>query len=163
MKDGAIWIQNGSTFFLDPGGSGKTHTLLALLGEAPPVIQESTTCAKKPIRAVAQLKMGVSDTAHFIRITDDHYSEMLVNSAEHFSSFPMTQSIARPQGFQPHGTKIHIALPSYSSFEVPESLLDPTSERVATETFCQNFGLKHELHCRMQAKSKQQSSSTTRI
>ena len=156
MKDGAIWIRNGSTFFLGPGGSGKTHTLLALLEENPPVIRESTACAKKPIRAVAQFKVGVSGTAHFFRITDNHYSEMLANSAEYFSTVPT--SIAPTEAFQQHGTKIPITLPSYSSLEVPESPLH--SKKAAKETSSQDqlpvakFGLKQELQCLMQAKSK---------
>ena len=159
MKDGAIWIRNGSTFFLGPGGSGKTHTLCALLEENPPVIRESTACAKKPIRSVAQFKVGVSGTAHFIRITDNHYSEMLANSAEYFSTVPM--SIAPTEAFQPHGTKIPITLPSTSSLEVPESPLhSSSSEKEAKETSVSDqllvakFGLKRELQCLMQAKSK---------
>ena len=156
MKDGAIWIRNGSTFFLGPGGSGKTHTLCALLEENPPVIRESTACAKKPIRAIAQFKVGVSGTAHFIRISDDHYSEMLANSAEYFSTVPM--SIAPIEASQILSTKVPVTLPSgpSSSLEVPES----SSEKAAKETCSQDqlpivkFGLKRELQCRMQAKSK---------
>ena len=158
MKDGAIWIRNGSTFFLGPGGSGKTHTLCALLEEDPPVIRESTACAKKPIRAVAQFKVGVRGTAHFIRITDNHYQEMLANSAKDFSTVP---SIAPTEAFQRHGTKIPITVPSCSSLEVPESLLYcNSSEKGAKETSVSNqlpvakFGLKRELQCLMQAKSK---------
>ena len=159
MKDGAIWIRNGSTFFLGPGGSGKTHTLLALLEENPPVIRESTACAKKPIRAVAQFKVGVSGTAHFIRISDDHYSEMLANSAEYFST--VLTSIAPTKTSQILSTKVPITLPSgpSSSLEVPESSSE-TVEKAAKETCSQDqllivkFGLKRELQCRMQAKSK---------
>ena len=155
MKDGAIWIRNGSTFFLGPGGSGKTHTLCAILEENPPVIRESTACAKKPIRAVAQFKVGVSGTAHFIRITDDHYSEMLVNSAEYFSAFPT--STAPTEAFQTLSTNVPITSPSSSSLEIPES---PSKSSIAEkETSVQElpiakFGLKRELQCRMQAKSK---------
>ena len=158
MKDGAIWIRNGSTFFLGPGGSGKTHTLCAILEENPPVIRQSTACAKKPIRAVAQFKVGVSGTAHFIRITDDHYSEMLANSAEYFSAFPT--STARTEAFQPLSTKVPITSPSSSSLEIPESPSKSSSSEIAEkETSVQElpiakFGLKRELQCRMQAKSK---------
>ena len=158
MKDGAIWIRNGSTFFLGPGGSGKTHTLYALLEENPPVIRQSTACAKKPIRAVAQFKVGVSGTAHFIRITDDHYSEMLANSAEYFSAFPT--STAPTEAFQPLSTKVPITSPSSSSLEIPESPSKSSSSEIAEkETSIQElpiakFGLKRELQCRMQAKSK---------
>ena len=82
MKEGMLWIRNGNTFFLGPGGSGKTHMLHFLLEEEPPVIRDSTACAKKPIRAVAQYKVGVRGTTCFVGVTDDQYSEMLANSAE---------------------------------------------------------------------------------
>ena len=159
MKDGAVRIRNGSTFFMGPGGSGKTHTLLALLEEDPPAIRESTACAEKPIRAVAQFKLGVRGTAHFIRITDDHYSEMLANSAE---KYPM--SIAPTVASLPLGTKVPITPPSSSSLEMPEALLNSsspeTAQIAAKDTSVEGplpvakFGLKQELQCRMQAKSK---------
>ena len=159
MKDGAVWIRNGSTFFLGPGGSGKTHTLLALLEEDPPAIRESTACAKKPIRAVAQFKLGVSGTAHFIRITDDHYSEMLANSAE---KYPVR--IAPTTASLPLGTKVPITAPSSSSLEMPEapsiSSSPESAPQVAKETSVEGpppiakSGLKRELQSLMQAKSK---------
>ena len=159
MKDGAVWIRNGSTFFLGPGGSGKTHTLLALLEEDPPAIRESTACAKKPIRAVAQFKLGVSGTAHFIRITDDHYSEMLANSAE---KYPV--SIAPTAASLPLGTKVPITAPSSSSLEMPEAPSNSGSPEIAPQAAKQSsvegplpvakFGLKRELQCLMQVKSK---------
>ena len=162
MKDGAIWIRNGSTFFLGPGGSGKTHTLLALLEEDPPVIRESTVCVEKPIRAVAQFKVGVSGTAHFIRITDDHYSEMLANSAEYFSTIP--ECFAPTEASKPLSIKVIVAPPSNSTLQFPESPSKSTSpgatEKVIEESSVPNqlpvakFGLKRELQCRMQAKSK---------
>ena len=160
MKEGAVWIRNGSTFFLGPGGSGKTHTLLALLEEDPPAIRESTACVKKPIRAVAQFKLGVRGIAHFIRITDDHYSEMLANSAE---QYPV--SIAPIAGSLPLGTKRPITAPSSSSLEIPEAPSNFSSPEIvpqaAEETSViegplpvAKSGLKRELQCRMQAKSK---------
>ena len=159
MKDGAVWIRNGSTFFLGPGGSGKTHTLFALLEEDPPAIRESTACAKKPIRAVAQFKLGVSGTAHFTRITDDHYSEMLANSAE---KYPVR--IAPTAASLPLGTKVPITAPSSSSLEMPEAPSNSSSPesalQVAKESSIEGplpvakFGLKRELQCLMQAKSK---------
>ena len=159
MKDGAVWIRNGSTFFLGPGGSGKTHTLLALLEEDSPAIRESTACAKKPIRAVAQFKLGVSGTAHFTRITDDHYSEMLANSAE---KYPVR--IAPTAASLPLGTKVPITAPSSPSLEMPEVPSNSSSPEsaplVAKETSIEGplpvakFGLKRELQCLMQAKSK---------
>ena len=159
MKDGAVWIRNGSTFFLGPGGSGKTHTLLALLEEDPPVIRESTACVKKPIRAVAHFKFGVRGTAHFIRITDDHYSEMLANSAE---QYPM--SITPTAASLLLGTKVPITPPSSSSLEMPEAPSNSSSPETASqapkETSVEGplpvakSGLKRELQHRMQAKSK---------
>ena len=74
-------LRNGSALLLGVGGSGKTHVLAAFLKEDPPSIRESTPCAKKPVRAVAHCKVGVSD-GHFVRITDDHYSDMFVATAE---------------------------------------------------------------------------------
>ena len=158
MKDGAIWIRNGSTFFLGPGGSGKTHTLLALLEEDP---LESTACAEKPIRAVAHFKVGVSGTAHFIRITDDHYSEMLANSVEHYSTFPM--SVAPTAASLLLGTKIPTTAPSSSSLEIPEASSNSsspgtTAQKAAKEIGVEGplpvakFGLKQELQGWMQAK-----------
>ena len=159
MKDGELWIRNGNTFFLGPGGSGKTHTLHSLLEEDPPVIRDSTACAKKPIRAVAQFKVGIRGTAHFIRITDDQYSEMLANSAEHFSAAP--RIVAPAEASQPLSTKIAATLPLSSTVQIQESPSSPgATEEAAKESSVQNqlpvakFGLKRELQCRMQAKSK---------
>ena len=61
MMDGELWMRNGSALLLGPGGSEKTHTLAAFLEEESPSIRQSTPCAKKPVRAVAHCKMGVSD------------------------------------------------------------------------------------------------------
>jgi hypothetical protein len=158
MKDGAVWIRNGSTFFLGPGGSGKTHTLLALLEEDPPAIRESTACAKKPIRAVAQFKLGVSGTAHFIKITNDHYSDMLANSAEQYSMVPM--SIAPTTASLPLCTKVPITGSSFETPEVSTNTNSPETAKAAKETGVEGslhvakVGLKRELQCRMQAKSK---------
>ena len=158
MKEGMLWIRNGNTFFLGPGGSGKTHTLHSLLEEDPPVIRDSTACAKKPIRAVAQFKVGVSGAVHFIRITDNQYSEMLANSAEHFSAVP--KGVAPTKAFQSLDSKIVANLSLSSTVQIPESPCSPGSERVAKESSIENllpvakFGLRRELQCRMQTKSK---------
>ena len=81
MKDSSLKIRNGSVFFLGPGGSGKTHTLAAFLEEEPPSVRQSTPCAKRTVRTVAQHKIGVKDL-NFVRITDDQYSEMLSETAK---------------------------------------------------------------------------------
>ena len=87
-------IRNGDVFFLGPGGSGKTHTLAALLGEDPPSTRESTPCAKKPIRSIAQCKVGVNGI-QFIRITDDEYSDMVSSSAKQLQAEHSTKSMTR--------------------------------------------------------------------
>ena len=162
MKEGMLWIRNGNTFFLGPGGSGKTHTLHFLLEEDPPVIRDSTACAKKPIRAVAQFKVGVRGTAHFIRITDDQYSEMLANSAEHFSAIP--KSVALTEASQLLSSEKAVMLPSSSTVQIaetPSKSSSPTEiEKVPKQSSVENqlpvaeFGLRRELQCRMQAKSR---------
>lgn len=89
MMEGELWIRNGSLLLLGPGGSGKTHTLALFLEEDSPSIRESTACVKKPvraiadcgIRAVAHCKVGMSND-HFVRITDNQYSDMCVATAE---------------------------------------------------------------------------------
>ena len=81
MMEGETSLRNGSALLLGVGGTGKTHVLAAFLKEDPPSIRESTPCAKKPVRAIAHCKAGVSDD-HFVRITDDHYSDMLVATAK---------------------------------------------------------------------------------
>ena len=65
MMEGEASLRNGSALLLGVGGSGKTHVLAAFLKEDPPSIRESTPCAKKPVRAVAHCKAGVSDD-HFV-------------------------------------------------------------------------------------------------
>ena len=83
MKDGSILIRNGTVFFLGAGGTGKSHTLAALLEEDPPSIRQSTSCIQKSIRTIAQCKVGVSG-AQFIRIKDEDYSDMLGTTAKQF-------------------------------------------------------------------------------
>ena len=66
-------------------GSGKSASLHAILKEKRPLVRNSTPCAKKLIRTVAQYKISVSDkTADkplFVRITDEQFSDMLSTSA----------------------------------------------------------------------------------
>ena len=85
-------IRNGDVFFLGPGGSGKTHTLAALLEEDPPSTRESTPCAKKPIRSIALCKVGVNGV-HFIRIKDDEYSDMVSSSAKQLLAQQSTKNV----------------------------------------------------------------------
>ena len=81
MLEGEVSIRNGSALLVGVGGSGKTHVLAAILEEDAPAIRESTPCAKTPVRTVAHCKVEVSDD-HFIRITDSHYSDLLVATSE---------------------------------------------------------------------------------
>ena len=87
MKEGELNFRSGNSFLLGVGGSGKTHTLHAILKEKPPPIRQSTQCVKNPVRAVAQCKFGISKKTAgeicFNRITDQQYSDMLCESAKH--------------------------------------------------------------------------------
>ena len=162
MMDGTLWIRNGNTFFLGPGGSGKTHTLSALIEEQPPTTRDSTPCAKKPVRAVAQFKVGVSGTTHFVRITDDQYSEMLANSAEHFDTVSDTFT-SKESSKPPSKSKSAAASPSSSTLQAQKLsksgslnlIKEATKESsVHSQLPVTQFGLRRELLCRMQAKSK---------
>ena len=99
MKSGTLMIRNGSVFFLGPGGSGKTHTLLALLQELPPSIQQSTPCVKRTVRTIAQYKVGV-EGVHFIRIQDDQYSDMLSTTAKQLWPQQPSTTTATPSPVQ---------------------------------------------------------------
>ena len=85
MKEGELHICSASSFMMGSAGSGKSASLHAILKEKPPLVRNSTPCAKKPIRTVAQYKLSVSDkTADkplFVRITDEQFSDMLSMSA----------------------------------------------------------------------------------
>ena len=81
MLEGEVSIRNGSALLVGVGGSGKTHVLAAVLEEDAPAIRESTPCAKTPVRTVAHCKVEVSDD-RFVRITDSHYSDLLVATSE---------------------------------------------------------------------------------
>ena len=97
MQGGYTMIRNGGVFFLGPGGSGKTHTLHSLLEEDPPSIRQSTPCAKRTVRTIAQCKVGVKDI-HFVRIKDDQYSDMLSTTAKQLQP---QQSMTTPPPTQP--------------------------------------------------------------
>ena len=90
-------IRNGSVFFLGPGGSGKTCTLHALLREQPPSVRQSTPCAKRTVRTIAQCKVGVEGVL-FIRIQDDQYSDMLSTTAKQLQpQLPSISTTTPPQ------------------------------------------------------------------
>ena len=92
MMEGEVLLRNGSALLLGVGGSGKTHVLAAFLKEDPPSIRESTPCAKKPVGAVAHCKAGVSNN-HFVRITDEYYSDMLVANIPQSTE---SEAVAKP-------------------------------------------------------------------
>ena len=99
-------IRNGNVFFLGPGGSGKTHTLAAILNEAPPSIRESTPCAKQTVRTIAECKVGVKDV-HFVRLKDTKYSDMLGFSANQMPTPPqpiLSEATQAPAQATPQGT-----------------------------------------------------------
>ena len=56
-----------------------THPCSFPQGRSSIDTRKHSACAKKPVRAVAHCKAGVSND-HFVQITDDHYSDMLVTN-----------------------------------------------------------------------------------
>ena len=155
MAEGTVLIRNGNILFLGVGGSGKSHSLAALLKEKPPAIRESTGCATTPVRAVAQFKIGVTGPAQFVRITDDQYSEMVVKSVEQFSLSPksstsMTTTSQSPPKHKSASTASLTVLTA-KKLSKPSS---PVEKRKPLTSPDQPRGLKKELICRIQAKSK---------
>ena len=150
-------LRNGSALLLGVGGSGKTHVLAAFLKEDPPSIRESTPCAKKPVRAVAHCKAGVSDD-HFVRISDDHYSDMLIATAE-----ASTDSVAVAKPFtQAEAKDDSNSLASFSSPSLKETTRQPSSAvkvdaSQREETWCVRRAMKRQYLSRMQAGAKRKS------
>ena len=157
MMEGEASLRNGSALLLGVGGSGKTHVLAAFLKEDPPSIRESTPCAKKPVRTVARCKAGVSDD-HFVRITDDHYSDMLVATAE-----TTTESVAVPESSTQAEAKDDLnSLASSSSPSQKETTRQPSSAVKVDasrreETWCVRRAMKRQYLSRMQAGAKKKS------
>ena len=150
-------LRNGSALLLGVGGSGKTHVLAAFLKEDPPSIRESTPCAKKPVRAVARCKAGVSDD-HFVRITDDHYSDMLVATAEVSTD---SGAVAKPST-QAEAKDDSNSLASSSSPSQKETTRQPSSAVKEDalrreETWCVRLAMKRQYLSRMQAGAKRKS------
>ena len=166
MMDGTSMIRNGSVLFLGPGGSGKTHTLAALIEEDPPSVRQSTPCAKKPVRAVAQCKVGVKNI-RFVRIEDDQYCDMLSTTAKQLQLQQSSTSTTTPPPPQPrpHGTtseQITSASSPASSVDTQESAspttkqeaLDPTPNKQKQKPQSHRIGLRIELLRRMQSVTK---------
>ena len=146
MMEGEVWIRNGSVLLLGTGGSGKTHILAAFLEEAPPSTRESTPCAKKPVRAVTHCKVGVTDD-HFVRITDDHYSDMLVATAE---KQPQTAHLVAITDDVNNVTSNDSLQSSHDQKKI--NLSFNMSQR--EETWCFRRAMKRQFLGRMQAGSK---------
>ena len=154
MMDGEVSLRNGSALLLGVGGSGKTHILAAFLEEDPPSIRESTPCAKKPVRAVAHCKAGVSNDC-FVRITEDHYSDMLVATAERFPQSTNSVAIAVSSA-KPEAKDDLNSLASFSSSsqkETRSSVVKAEASR-REETWCHRRAMKRQYLGRMQAGSK---------
>ena len=149
-------LRNGSALLLGVGGSGKTHVLAAFLEEDPPSIRESTPCAKKPVRAVAHCRAGVSDE-HFVRITDDHYSDMLVATAEKSPQSTNNVAIAKLSA-KPEAKDDLNSLASSSSSSQKETTSQSSVVKAEAsrreETWCHRRAMKRQYLRRMQAGSK---------
>ena len=149
-------LRNGGTLLLGVGGSGKTHILAAFLKEDPPSIRESTPCAKKPVRAVAHCKAGVRDD-HFVRITDDHYSDMLVATAERLPQATNRIASAKPSA-KPEAKDDLNSLASSSSSSQKETTRQSSAVKEDAsrreETWSVRRAMKRQYLSRMQAGAK---------
>ena len=162
MMDGTIMIRNSSVLFLGAGGSGKSHTLAALLGEEPPSQRNSTPCVKKPIRTIAHYKVGVSG-GRLKRITEDTYSDMLGGTAKQFQvdssnskKTTPTPAASKPQEMTSQKTTSPRSSSASSSVDSQESTtkkeaFDSSPKKTKKKAVC---GFDRELQRRMQALPK---------
>ena len=156
MMEGEVSLRNGSALLLGVGGSGKTHVLAAFLKEDPPSIRESTPCAKKPVRAVAHCKAGVNDD-HFVRITDDHYSDILVANIPQPTE---SEAVAKPSTqVEAKDDSNSLASSSFpSQKETTRQLSSSSAMKVdgsqREETWCVRRAMKRQYLSRMQAGTK---------
>ena len=142
-------MRNGSVLLIGPGGSGKSHFLAAVLEEDPPSARESTPCAKKPIRVVAHCKVGISKE-HFERITDDHYSDMLVATAERLSE--SSNATTAKSANQSKSKNVDRDLNSLASSSSPTEKKSAKSEgNFREKTWCVRRAMKRQFLGRMQA------------
>ena len=154
MKDGEVLLQNGSSFMLGAAGTGKTLSLHAFLKEKPPAVRQSTPCAKKSIRTVAQYKLGVSDTTadkpSFVRITDEQFSDMLSTSARcPLQSRPSPATKHAKLATSDSEQSLELGMPQVTLHHVDTSLLaSPQSSGPLHDT-----GFQRELRVRMNAGS----------
>ena len=158
MMDGELWIRSGNSFFMGPGGSGKTCTLSAILEEKPPSIRESTPCAKKPVRAVAQCKVGVSNKTAtktcFVRITEEQYSDMLSTTAKQLYVLqshgpPRIEATQSPGKLAP---QIECTANSVEARPHSSNSSDPSESDSPQKGHFHHSGFRRELLVRMQLK-----------
>ena len=147
MKEGELSFRSGNSFLMGAGGTGKTHTLHAILREKSPLVRQSTQCVENPVRAVAQCKLGVSEKRAgetcFNRITDQQYSDMLCESAMHHANGRLPQPHTRTQQDGDEAAIAHISAGDFKYFPPVQQV-----ESAATS------GLERELVVRMHAGSK---------
>ena len=158
MMEGEVLLRNGSALLLGVGGSGKTHFLAAFLKEDPPSIRESTPCAKKPVRAVAHIKAaGVSDD-HFVRITNDHYSDILVaNIPQSTDSVAVAEPSTNVEAKDDLNSLASSSPPSQKeTTRQPSSAVKVDASR-REETWCVRRAMKRQYLSRMQAGAKKKS------
>ena len=155
MKEGEVLLRNGSALLLGVGGSGKTHVLAAFLKEDPPSIRESTPCAKKPVRTIVHCKAGVSDN-HFVRITDDHYSDMLVTTAlpQSTDSVAVSESSAQAEAKDDLNSLASSSSPSQKETTRQPSSAIKVDASQREETWCVRRAMKRQYLSRMQAGAK---------
>ena len=158
MKEGGSNFRSGSSFLMGAGGSGKTHVLHAFLKEKPPPVRQSTQCVKNPVRAVAQCKLGVSkETAgetRFTRITDQQYSDMLCESANHSQLSHRDKRSPQPHTRRLEGDEAAVAHISAGDFNVLPPVQDVESAVADITKKLEHSGLERELVVRMHAGSK---------
>ena len=157
MKESELNYRSGNSFLMGAGGSGKTHTLHAILNEKPPRVRQSTECVKNPVRAVAQCKVRVHEKTtgqtSFNKITDQQYSDMLCESAKNLHTgkelfMPQSQVQLRQQG-------AIVAYTSLSAGNYTSLLTEKQTKSVASASSKRmHNGLERELVVRMHAGSK---------
>ena len=81
MAHGDVDLRLWNTLIAGCAGSGKSHTISALMDEDPPSLRQSTPCSQKPVRAVAQLKFEINES-RFRRVTESDFADMIACSAE---------------------------------------------------------------------------------
>lgn len=88
-KSGLINAKSVRSVMLGFAGSGKSHILAFLLGEDPPSLRISTALIQTPVRALGFTRMAMNVLVEmgmnrklFKRISDNHYSIMVMKSAK---------------------------------------------------------------------------------